>query len=209
MCCGGRRVLANPHAALFDIEDGQTPLDPDEAVGLKLGWIATRSDLNDAEGANIVSGMRWGNRQIRGKKPAEVATEGFLRALHARMFSDVWRWAGTFRQTERNIGVAPYQIAMQLRQLFDNVAAWQEYGAYSLDMQAVTLHHKLTVIHPFPNGNGRCSRVMADFFLQRHAAEPFSWGPAPHGAAVRKRYLEAIRQADAGDMQPLLAFVRS
>jgi fido (protein-threonine AMPylation protein) len=83
-------------AALFDIEDGQTPLDPDEATGLKLAWIATRSDLNDAGGANIVSGMRWGARQIRGKKPDNVATEGFLRALHTRMFGDVWRWAGMF-----------------------------------------------------------------------------------------------------------------
>lgn len=72
-------MLVNPHAALFDIEDGQTPLDPDEAVGLKLGWIATRSDLNDAEGANILSGMRWGSTQIRGKNPADVANEGFLR----------------------------------------------------------------------------------------------------------------------------------
>jgi Fic-DOC domain mobile mystery protein B len=201
--------LANPSTALFDLEDGQTPLDPDEATGLKLAWIATRSDLNDAEGANIVSGMRWGGRQIRGKKLAEVATEGFLRELHARMFGNVWKWAGTFRQTERNIGVAPYQIAMQLRHLFDDVQAWQEFMTYPLDVQAAHLHHRLTFIHPFPNGNGRCSRVIADLFLQRHGSEPFSWGPAPHGAAVRQQYLAAIRAADTGDIHPLLAFARS
>jgi len=201
--------LASSPSALFDIEDGQTPLDPDEATGLKLAWIATRSDLNDAEGANIVSGMRWGSRQVRSKKPAEVATEGFLRALHTRMFGDVWRWAGAFRQTERNIGVAPYQIAMQLRQLFDDVQAWREFGTYPIDEQAVRLHHKLTFIHPFPNGNGRCSRVMADLFLESHGAKPFSWGPAPHGSAVRQQYLAAIRRADAGDMHQLLEFVRS
>jgi Fic-DOC domain mobile mystery protein B len=153
--------------------------------------------------------MRWGSRQIRAKKPMEVATEAFLRALHTRMFGDVWKWAGTFRQTERNIGVAPYQIAMQLRQLFDDAQAWRDFGFYSLDEQAARLHHKLTFIHPFPNGNGRCSRVMADLFLQLHGAEPFSWGPAPHGAPVRQQYLAAIRQADTGDMRQLLEFVRS
>lgn len=113
------------------------------------------------------------------------------------------------RQTERNIGIAPHQIAMQLRQLFDDVQAWQEFGVYPLDEQAVRIHHRLTFIHPFPNGNGRCSRVMADLFLERHAAAPFSWGPTPHGEPVRQQYLAALRQADAGDMHPLLVFVRS
>jgi len=53
-----------------------------------------------------------------------------------------------------------------VRQLFDDVAAWQEYGGYPLDQQAARLHHRLTVIHPFPNGNGRISRAMADLFVR-------------------------------------------
>lgn len=190
------------------LDEGQTPLDPDEARGLKLGWVATRTDLNDAEGENILQGMRWARAQIR-RKDVVVNSEAFLRQLHERMFNQVWDWAGTFRQTERNIGVAPYQIATQLRQLFDNAHAWQEFGTYPLDEQAVRLHHQLTFIHPFPNGNGRCSRVMADMFLLRHGGEQFSWGPAPHGPMVRQEYLAAIRNADCGDIASLLAFVRS
>jgi Fic-DOC domain mobile mystery protein B len=189
-------------------EDGQAPLDPDEARGLKLAWVATRADLNDAEGENILQGMRWGRSHIR-KQDVVVHSESFLRQLHERMFHQVWEWAGRFRQTERNIGVAPYQIAVQLRQLFDNVEAWREFGAFSLDEQAVRLHHQLTFIHPFPNGNGRCSRVMADMFLLKHGGTQFTWGPAPHGKDVRQRYLAAIRYADAGDIDPLLNFVRS
>lgn len=190
------------------LDAGQTPLDADEARGLKLGWVATRADLNDAEGENILQGMRWANTQVR-KRDVVVHGEAFLRQLHERTFNQVWEWAGRFRQTERNIGVAPYQIAMQLRQLFDNVSAWQEFQTYSLDEQAVRLHHQLTFIHPFPNGNGRCSRVMADMFLLRNGGKPFTWGPPPHGAQVRQDYLNAIRRADAGDVSPLLAFVRS
>lgn len=192
----------------FQLDDGQTPLDPDEARGLKLSWAATRGDLNDAEGANIFTAMRWASNEIR-KKSVAVSSENFVRQLHARMFGEVWEWAGRFRATERNIGVAPHQISMQLRQLFNNVGAWQEFGTYPLDEQAARLHHQLTFIHPFPNGNGRCSRLMADLFLQSHGARPFTWGPAPHDRLVRQRYLEAVRQADTGDLEPLLLFVRS
>lgn len=192
----------------FEVEDGQTPLDPDEAQGLKLKWVATRADLNDVEGANVVSGMLWAAREIR-KKGVVVASDDFLRKLHEKMFGSVWEWAGRYRLTERNIGVAPHQIAMQLRQLFDNVGAWQAFRTYPLDEQAARLHHWLTFIHPFPNGNGRSSRLMADLFLQSHDEPPFSWGPEPHNSTVRESYLQAVREADAGNWQPLLGFVRS
>lgn len=190
------------------LDEGQTPLDPDEAAGLRLSWVTTRADLNDVEAANIVQGITWARRRIA-TGTAVIPSEEFLRALHARMFGQVWAWAGQFRSSERNIGVAPHQIAMQLRLLFDDVEAWQTYRSYPLDEQAARLHHRLTFIHPFANGNGRCSRVMADLFLQRHRAPVFSWGSAPHGVAVRNQYLAAIRQADTGDFTALLAFVRS
>ena len=140
----------------MDLEqDGQTPLDPDEAQGLKLAFVATRADLNSAEATNIIAGMQWAEAKVR--TGIEVASDTFLRTLHARLFGQVWAWAGKYRTTERNIGIDPAQIATAVRQLFDDVAAWQEYGSYPLDEQAARLHHRLTVIHPFPNGNGRTS----------------------------------------------------
>lgn len=200
--------MADTQGFDFQLDDGQTPLDPDEARGLIPKWVANRGDLNDAEGANILAGLSWANREIK-KQDVTVNSDDFLRQLHGRMFGEVWEWAGKYRQTERNIGVAPHQISMQLRQVFDDVGAWQQFNTYPLDEQAVRLHHKLTWIHPFPNGNGRCSRVIADLFLQRHGANPFTWGPEPHDQQVRQQYLEAIRRADAGDIAPLLVFARS
>src|SRR5690606_520248 len=99
-------------------------------------WVATRGDLNDAEAANIIEGIQWGRRQIS-RRNAVVASEDFLRTLHLRMFGQVWEWAGRFRVTEKNIGVAPHQIATQVRLLFDDVAVWHEYASYPLDEQAV------------------------------------------------------------------------
>ncbi len=192
-----------PHA------EGQTPLDPDEAKGLKLAFVTTLGDLNAAEATNIAKGMQWAERQVHGG--ALVASEAFLARLHAKLFGEVWAWAGSFRTTERNIGVDPLQVRIELRQLLDNVAAWNEFASYPLDEQAARLHHRLTWIHPFPNGNGRTSRAMADLFLASHGGRRFSWGENSGllHAEVRMRYLAAVRAADAHDLAPLMTFVRS
>ncbi|MEL1265903.1 mobile mystery protein B [Pseudoxanthomonas putridarboris] len=191
-----------------DLEDGQTPIDPDEAVGLLPKWVATRADLNEVETENINQAYRWADAVLR--RGEDVASDGFLRGLHAAMFGQVWAWAGTYRNTERNIGVAPHQINMQLRQLFDDARAWREFGTYPLDEQACRLHHRLTVIHPFPNGNGRSSRLMADYYLIQNGAERFTWGERTIPPdRVRGIYLQAIRAADEGNHGPLVEFVRA
>jgi Fic-DOC domain mobile mystery protein B len=187
-------------------EDGQTPLDADEAQGLKLAFVATRADLNGAEATNIIAGMKWAESQIR--SGTEVVSDVFLRELHARLFGQVWTWAGKYRTTERNIGIDPLRIAVAVRQLFDEIAGWQEYDSYPLDEQAARLHHRLTFIHPFPNGNGRTSRAMADLFLRAKGVPALTWGASLPPANARARYLAAVRAADAHDFEPLLAFIR-
>jgi Fic-DOC domain mobile mystery protein B len=189
------------------VEDGQTPLDRDEAEGLVPAWIATRGDLNIAEQANIEASYRWvASARRRG---VNVATEEFLRGLHHSMFRQVWSWAGRYRATERNIGVAPHQISMQVRMLLDDASVWHAHGIYDVDEQAYRLHHRLTAIHPFPNGNGRSARLMADHYLAQHGAEWFTWGAGLPADESRRRYLEAVRAADGHDYALLAAFVRA
>jgi len=81
------------------------------------------------------------------------------------------------------------------------------------DELAIRFHHQLVLIHPFPNGNGRHSRLITDLLLQKMGREPFSWGSGGYAALVsqselRAEYLTALRAADAGDIAPLLAFAR-
>lgn len=185
--------------------DGQTPLDPDEARGLLPDWVATRDDLNAAEEENIATGIAWGQRALS-RQP--VLTQEFLRALHHRMFGRVWAWAGRYRDTERSIGVAPHAIPTELKNLLDDAAAWEQFDTWLWDERAVRLHHRLTAIHPFPNGNGRCSRVFADLYLEQRGAAQFTWGAGLSPERQRTAYLAAIRAADAHDYAPLLAFVR-
>ena len=127
------------------------------------------------------------------------------------MFSEVWRWAGKFRTSARNLGIAHYEIPVALRQLLDDVRGWIEYSSYPPDEIAVRFHHRLVQIHLFPNGNGRHSRLMADLVIMRSGGVRFSWGDADLRSAsgVRQRYIGALQAADHLELAPLLAFARS
>lgn len=189
---------------IFEADDNSTPLAAEEKNGLKLKWITLRSELNEAEARNIAQAQLWLVSSVK----KDILSDAFLRALHKKMFCDVWVWAGKYRTTERNIGVAPYQIPIKLMQLFDDVKFWIENKTYSNHEIAVRLHHKLVQIHPFPNGNGRVSRLMADFVLQRLEGKCLYWGDANlvNVSEVRSKYIEALRKADAGDYTDLLNF---
>jgi Fic-DOC domain mobile mystery protein B len=108
------------------------------------------------------------------------------------MLGDVWRWAGRFRTSERNIGIDYWQIPIALRQLLDDTKAWIEYHTYPPDEIALRFHHRLVQIHPFPNGNGRHSRFMADLLAIQLGRERFSWGRERlrDAGAARERYIE-------------------
>lgn len=188
--------------------DAATPLDPDEAAGLIPAHIRTQAELNEWEQTNILEGQRWAlSRRTR----AAPLTEAFVRQLHKRMFGKTWQWAGTFRSSDKNIGVDWRQVGVQLKDLLEDTRYRLDHGTYPLDEIAARFHHRLVSIHPFPNGNGRHARLMADVLLVRRGAEPFSWGRGDlvHARAARDRYLAALRAADRGEIGLLLEFVRS
>jgi Fic-DOC domain mobile mystery protein B len=186
---------------------GATPLDPNEVDGLLPSHITTQEQLNEWEQANIARAVSW----LASARKREVLGETLVRELHRRMFNDTWRWAGTFRSSERNLGVAPEQIAPQLRDLLDDTRYWLEHGTYSLDEAAARFHHRLVSIHCFANGNGRHARLMTDVVLASRGAPPFALGRGDlvQAGEVRDRYLAALRAADTRDYSMLLAFVRS
>ncbi len=188
-------------------DDAATPLTPDEVDGLLLTHITTRAELNEAEYRNITEAERWAFRQQR-----DVLDIGFLFDLHRRMYADVWRWAGERTgQRNRRIGVDHWLVDPELQALIDNATYWIEHETYPPDEIAARFHHKLTWIHPFPNGNGRFARMAADLLLVSLGRPRFTWGGTSLVAAdeTRSRYVAALRAADRHDLAPLLAFVRS
>ena len=187
------------------LASGATPLDPNEAAGLKLKHITLLSELNEFENQNIAKAIVWINR----RREKNILTPSFITELHKRMFGDVWNWAGVFRTSDKNIGVPWYDIQGKLKFLLDDVQYWMENSSYPLDEVGARLHHRLVSIHPFPNGNGRHARLYCDAFMMNQKAVPFSWGQkSADVSVVRQAYLDALRAADNRDYSLLLDFVR-
>ncbi len=192
---------------LFPEEDGNTPLTHEERLGLIPTYITLRQELNEIEQINITEGERWAFR-----RPRDVLNEDFLRELHRRMFGQVWKWAGEYsRENNRRIGSDSFMVAIDLRGLLGDARYWMDNGTYSPDEIALRFHHRLTLIHPFPNGNGRFSRLAADLMIARMGEPRFTWGRANlmEPGKTRKQYIAALRAADGHTMEPLLAFARS
>lgn len=192
----------------LDEHDGQTPLDSDEKAELIPEHLSTKGELNDWEQENILRAVRW----VKRTRSPDVLTEGFCRALHARMFDQTWTWAGTFRKSDKNIGCDWKQISVKLDQLFGNTRWWVDNATFGPDEIAARFHRDLVWIHPFPNGNGRHARMMADALVRSLKRPAFTWGHGGNLVAVsdaRVRYLAALHAADRGDYQLLLSFVRS
>jgi len=191
---------------LLPMDDAGTPLTADEREGLIPAYITLRGELNAAEQRNILEAQKWAFARRR-----DVLDELFLNGLHKRMFGNVWRWAGTHRQTAKTVGVDAYRIPVELRQLLGDARYWIAHGTYEPDEITARFHHRLVWIHCYPNGNGRHARLATDLLLVQLDRPPFTWGSAnlTNAGETRQRYVEALRAADAHDYAPLLAFARS
>ena len=187
---------------------GATPLDGEELEGLLPTHLVNRSQLNEWEQQNIESALLWLSRQRR-PRPLE---ESWLRRLHREMFGQSWRWAGKYRSSDKSIGVDWRQIRMQMPALLADIAFQLEHQVGPLDHIAVSFHHRLVSIHPFPNGNGRHARLIADVLVEQFGAPRFSWGGTSSlvdATALRQHYIAALQRADRGDISDLLAFARA
>ncbi len=191
---------------LAEEDDASTPLSPEEREGLIPSYITLRGELNEAEQANILEADAWAFSRKR-----DVLDAGFLDTLHKRMYGNVWRWAGTHRKSQKNIGLEFYKIRTELRKLLDDCRYWVKNNTYPPDEIGARFHHRLVSIHCYPNGNGRHARLAADLLLTALGRGRFSWGSANliDAGATRAAYVAALRTADNHDYAPLFAFVRS
>ena len=193
---------------LFDGDDeANTPLTEEEREQLIPTYISVRAELNEAEQVNITQAARW----LARARKTDVLDDAFLRELHKRMFGDVWKWAGRYRLTPRNIGIEAYRIPTEVRQLVDTARYWVEHKTYDPEEIALRFGHQLVSIHPFPNGNGRHSRLATDLLAVELGMPRFTWGRSSlvDAGTARKAYVTALQAADGGDIGPLTLFSRT
>jgi Fic-DOC domain mobile mystery protein B len=190
------------------LPDGATPLDGEELEGLLPTHLLNRGQLNEWEQQNIEAALLWLSRQ---RRPRPLA-EAWLRRLHREMFGQSWRWAGQYRISDKSIGADWRQIRMQVPALLADIANQLDHQVESVDQIAIRFHHRLVSIHPFPNGNGRHARLIADVLIEQLGGLRFSWGGSSslvEASSLRQRYIAALQQADRGDISALLAFARA
>ena len=194
----------------FDYRDGQTPLDEEEKEGLKIKSITTQGELDEFEQLNIEKAVEW---TIHSKfKLKKILTEKFVKDLHKKMYGDVWKWAGEFRKTEKNIGIPWTQIGIELKNLLDDTKYWIDNNTFPPQEIAIRFKHRIVSIHCFPNGNGRHSRMMADIILESiFGNEIFSWHQSNMVKAneTRNQYIKALREADKGNFKQLIEFAKN
>jgi len=193
--------------------DGNTPIRPAEAEQL-IPQISTIAELNEYEALNLLEAQRWAFSR-RTMDFEDPLAESYVRLLHAKMFNQVWKWAGTYRSHELNLGCDPREITQRIAQLLGNIRYWLGKKVFAVDECLIRFHHQLVSrIHPFPNGNGRHARMMTDIIAVKHGQPEFTWGTGANlvrEGDARSAYLAALRALDANenDVQPLLDFARS
>lgn len=190
----------------FTFPDGATPLH--DASGLLQNWILTQDDLTRAETANIDLAQE---KYLKSpKEPSLWFTIKTLKTIHHAMFKNVWSWAGNFRKSETSIGIEPYRIPKQLGELCLEVTAWSDEAVHlTLLERAARIHHQLVWIHPFENGNGRFSRLIADRFLIAYHLPYPNWPPLQENGNNRSTYIHSLQQADRGNYKPLVQFMQN
>lgn len=99
-------------------DPGQTLLEDEERDHLKIPTISTRGELDEFEHLNIQRAVAWAEGQVLSRET--LLSEECILDLHRRMFGEVWKWVGSFRTTNKNLGVDKFEIPVELRKLLDD-----------------------------------------------------------------------------------------
>lgn len=123
------------------------------------------------------------------------------------MFGDVWDWAGKLRTVELSIGIKAYLVATELKKLSGDIEFWSKNKTFDVYEMATRIHHRAVQIHPFKNGNGRWSRMLANIYLRQNGLMPVKWQEDLLASENPKRnnYIQALKKADNSDFTDLIA----
>ncbi len=184
---------------------GATSVDDISGLKLDTSKAYTMQEIYLYEAKNITKATLKYLSAKPDKKLAPFMYEWFL-GLHKDMFGDVWDWAGKIRQVELSIGVKAYIVTTEIKKLVDDLEFWEKHKSFEVIEIASRLHHRAVQIHPFKNGNGRWSRMLANIYLKQNGLEATKWNENllskenPH----RDDYISALKKADNGDYIDLI-----
>ena len=185
--------------------DDATPLDDTSGLKLSKNKSYTLKEIYDKEAENIANSVLKYLSAVPSKKEAPFTYEWLLE-LHTEMFGNVWEWAGKLRQCELSIGIKAYLISTELKKLVDDIAYWNKHKTFDTIEIATRIHHRVVQIHPFQNGNGRWSRMLANIYLRQNGFMPVQWQEdlLAKENPNRTKYIQALKKADSGEYADLI-----
>jgi len=185
--------------------DDATPLDDTSGLKLPKSKSYTLKEVYHKEAENIANAVLKYLSAEPSKKEAPFSYAWVLE-LHTEMFGNVWEWAGKLRQCELSIGIKAYLVSTELKKLVDDIAYWEKHKTFDTIEIATKIHHRAVQIHPFQNGNGRWSRMLANIYLRQNGLMPVRWQEdlLAKENPNRAEYIQALKKADNGDYTDLI-----
>lgn len=137
---------------------------------------------------------------------ASISTSLIL-SIHKIAFGHLYDWAGKWRTTDIVVGQLepprPHQVIQLMYQYVDNlnfkisIAKTREEHIDCL----LYAHYEFIRIHPFNNGNGRTGRIVMNLVAMKFGYKPLVLYHREGESS--KVYIEAMKAADKGDLEPL------
>lgn len=191
----------------LEFPEGATPLH-DES-DLLIPWVRTMSDLNRVEAENILRAQESYLR-VTSSTGWQWFHYGGFQEIHRAMFGKVWAWAGRQRKEQTSIGVKTWLIGTKIAQLCEEVLSWGNSPVeLSFVEKSARIHHRLVFIHPFENGNGRFSRLIADRCLLIWGCSYPKWPSSIScNGSIRKKYISGLQEADRGNYDSLVLLMK-
>lgn len=186
-------------------------------------------ELQKREAIGVIRASRFVRRYAKSHKPITVAS---VCAIHREIFKDAWpEIAGTFRDDNLTITgsdhIPPHfstipSLMEKVEKRIDEYSRELRHAeGYVLDFNntdkerfaqiskvlnfATYLHHVITFVHPFQEGNGRTARLAGNLVLERYGLVGIS---IKVEKGNKNRYCNALMQIDRyEDYEPLLDLI--
>ena len=186
----------------FELEPGASG----HVLKNRLG-IRTESEIERAEAIALANAHE---RLFDRITPSTPITAALVCEIHRVWLSDLYDWAGTYRTVTVSKGGFPFaaagQIARLMNELEDRVLATltpcRGMPRKELIHSLAVVHAELVLIHPFPDGNGRVTRLVATLMALQAGYDVIDFSPIDRGSA-RDRYFGAVREALGRDYAPM------
>ncbi|MCF8056657.1 MAG: Fic family protein [Desulfocapsa sp.] len=122
----------------------------------------------------------------------DVGTFAGLSFIHAYLFEDIYHFAGKIREVNIAKGNFRFAPLMYLEQSLKHI----DTMAQSNFDEIIEKYVEMNIAHPFPEGNGRATRIWLDLILKKEIKQVIDWNRVD-----KEEYISAMQRSVAKDVE--------